>query len=220
MSLLSSWAKRTRETLLASGARLSHSQVLEVLAAGLGHRSYASFKTTDEPRLASAHLAVVSVDAMVRRGADLKVQLTRGVCEVAVRALRFSREWPVQHVQVLEYFDWIVRSTLSGEGHPAKSQIANEYGWALHGISVHEVSGPDKALSDAADAWRWNGAGDLELCSDVADWAVPYQAEVSFEKLGRHLLGQARISGFERSGAPRETEFDDVVEGYLSDSDS
>lgn len=218
MSLLSTWSKRTRETLLASGARLSHSQVLEVLAAGLGHNSYASFKATDEARLASAHLVVVSAVEMVRRGADLGRELSQEACESAVRALRLAREWPVQHVEELSNFDWIARSRLSDEGHPNKERISEDLGWSIHGLTVLGVQRPRGALAQVERGWCWRGSAHLELFSEDADWNVPCSAEISFEKLGRHLLGKGQITQFAREGEPVKTEFDEVVEGWLSDS--
>lgn len=219
MSLLSTWSKHTRESLATSGARLSHAQTLEVLAGGLGHRSYASFKELDEQKLPTAHLVVVSADSMVRRAASLQTGLSREACENAVRVLRRQREWPVQHVQELGSFDWIVRSVLSEETHPNRSRIADKYGFNIYGVSVTEVRRPDTPLVEVAAVWCWRGTGDLQLTSEAADWAVQYEAEVSFAKIGRHLLDRGVITDFQPRGEPRRVEFDDVIEEHFSDSD-
>ena len=124
-----------------------------------------------------------------------------------------------QRVEALESFDWIVRSALSETGHPNRVRIAEAYGCSIYGMSVHEEVRPASSLAEVECPWRWRGSGHLELRGDDADWAVPYLAEVSFAKLGKHLFSKSLITSFERTGEPSVTEFDDVVEGYVSDSD-
>lgn len=220
MSLFSSWSFQAQPLLNGWPATLTRSQIREVLAAGLGHKSYPSFRAQDESQLNSASFVVFSAAAMEERADMLRQVLLPSKCLMAVHGLE-PRKWSGQRVALDDGFFGPVMSALEEAGHPNKAAIAANLGCDVFGVLADREPLPINALEHTNNDWRWQTTGTLRLQSETADWHVPIRAEISFPKLGRRLLGKPRCLSFEQSGPPVETEFDYLdLESDISDSAS
>jgi hypothetical protein len=219
MSIYSTWSRQVREVLVAGGCKLSHGQAMEVLAAGLGHNSYASFRLNDEASLDSAQFVVVSSEAMQARASRLKIIFQHDQCHDIVHALSdSSREGPVKrHVQRLDTETWLAWNEIDVSERPEIRAMAHANQLIFDGVTVL-LKTPNGALDIASDTWTWTATGFVSSHSRTFDFDIPFKAEVAFHKKGRHLMSQGVVMHIEQSGPPVEVG-DDYVEGYVSESD-
>lgn len=199
-------------------ATLTRSQTREVLAAGLGHKSYASFRAQDEAQLNSAQFVVFSAAAMAERADMIRQVLLTYKCHLAVQWLESRREIG-QRVAMDDGFFVPVMSALEEVGHPNKAAIAANLGCDVFDVLAGRGPSPINALDETDGDWRWQATGTLRLQSATMDWHVPIRAEISFPRLGRRLFGKPDCLKFEQAGPPVEAEFEYLdLESPISDS--
>lgn len=198
MSIFSQWCRSAHRTFLISHPRLRLGQVNEVVAAALGHKTYASFKSQDEPRLDQAAYALMSIEEMVRRASDLDAELSEQVCREAVRQLRLGRNGDGRYV-VADGLESVTRIILLDTDHPARHEFAHELNGELDNTTASYAE-PVVPLAEASGEWRWLVRGSVNILDIENGWAVPVVAEVVFPRLGRHLFAKGFIESLQRDG--------------------
>jgi hypothetical protein len=218
MSIYPTWSRLVRQTLISAGCKLSHGQAMEILAAGLGHKTYASFKQHDEASLFSARFVVVSYENMQARAHDFKVLIQSDQCHGILRALRESanEEGVSRRIHRLETAASLAWNETDEFECPETKAIARANNLSFDGVTVLYKK-PNEALKFDSDAWSWTVNGSVHGQTEGIDFDIPFEAQVTFHKKGRHLMSQGVISRIEQNG-PRMESSDDFVEGYVSDS--
>lgn len=183
----SSWVFAARQRLERRQSPIKLGHVQEVLAAGLGHKTFASFKQNDLKTASTAEYAVFDLRQMMERAQNLGLELRESEC---LRALPFnvqlleSGTMLVPSRQAWKVVDKFTRphvSALKAKIQTQKSEMNVGVINALDGLE------PLFSLDDFTQLdWVWRHRGTFK--SNHASLAG-FDAYVAFPRLGRHLFG-------------------------------
>jgi hypothetical protein len=211
MSVFLSWCRSAQKQFTNPRGRLSLGQAQEVLAAGLGHRTYASFRSSDLVALERTAYALVSFEAMKKRAAEFGVQLSDEACHAALHGMRFGARGQDRYVIPDTNLGNIYRLLVSDSNHPMRAEIARELQAQINGIDVG-YGEPCTLWNLSAAAWRWRAGCAFQFMTEEKDLAVPISVEIEFPRVGRHLFGKGEIVSVERAGEPYEYEPEVVLD--------
>lgn len=218
-STFTTWSRLTRTALAAHGHKLSYGQSMEVLAAGLGHNTYASFRPQDENALQQARFIVLSFDAMQRRAFGLGKEINTQHCDSVLAEINsdFSEDPLSWLVQRLERTDSIPRPSVDFSRHPEVVALAEAEGLVFDGVTTlwAECLQP---FSNESRTWVWTVVGQVHASSKPDDFEIPFSAEVVFEKCGKHLMSAGSVLGISPRGRPSLVD-DGIFDGYVSGLD-
>ncbi len=217
MSVFLSWCRSAQKQLSNPRVRLSLGQAQEVVAAGLGHRTYASFRVNDLAALGRTGYALIDFDALKRRSAEFGAEATSEACHAAIHGMRFGRN--EQGRYVLPHANLgVVASILISEAKQADwDVVAAELGAEIRGVEAGSAA-PAEPWNLESSTWLWCSAGALLVSTEEADLSVPVDFEVEFRRLGRHLFEVGKVVSAKRAGGPKEYEHQDVAEySYFSE---
>lgn len=221
MSVFSQWCRVVHHHFSLNGSKLRLGQVHEIMAAGMGHRTYASFKLHDLPRLNEAAYALISVEAMVRRASDFCTALNPELCQDAVSDLRIrptADEW-AREVVVGENMEWAIRQSLQNANHPEGRELALEIDATFDGFTLLTTE-PVLPVDLAGNEWHWRLECMAHASREQQFFDLPVHADVRFCRIGQRLLSQPVVDGLQRDG--RWEEYDPANDGfdydYVSDS--
>jgi hypothetical protein len=214
MSIFSSWSHHTRASLKSADIRIPLGQVHQILAAGLGHASFASFSLHDVDALEAAKYAVLDTDRMQQRAGDFELQLSFAHCTDVIQGIRKLKKndgpkvapYPI----ALNTFGNLISPLVLDSAHPIKDEIARKLNGQPNDSMVFSFN-PDMSIDASLVEWKWTVTG-LVYAVSSADYQVPFTAEVVFPKLGKQLLGPGRIAEFAQSGSPELMEPDFATE--------
>lgn len=222
MSVFSQWCRIAHDHFSSNYSKLRLGQVQEIMAAGMGHKTYASFQRHDLPRLSEAKHALISVEAMERRASDFGVKLNANLCRDTVSQLRIrpSEENFAREVITSENMDWAIRLALENTNHPDGIRLANEINATFDGITPL-LTEPADPLDQSGNEWRWRVMCTVHASKGSEDFDLKVNADVLFPQIGRRLFSQCVVLGFQRDGTWEEYDPANLVfdYSYLSDSD-
>jgi len=217
MSVFLNWCRSAQKQFSNPRVRLSLGQAQEVLAAGLGHRTYASFRSSDLTALEGTAYALVSFEAMRKRAAEFGAQLSDEACHAALHGMRFGAQDQGRYVIPDTNLGIVFRILVSDSDYPMRAEIARELQAQINGINAG-YGKPCTPWDISAVAWRWRAHSDFHFMTEEKDLAVPIDVEIEFRRLGRHLFAKGEIVSVERVGEPYEYEPEVVLEyDYLTE---
>lgn len=211
MDKLSRWADIALPILSQSHRAIKRGQVIECLAAWLGHKTYASLRVSDLGVLsAGAKYVIIDSRAAMDRAAGFGFAVTPEqwlAVEMALKPSGISGElWLVpfasmQHAAML---------TFENERHPDIEAIWKPIGMPDGRSASYPLKEPMPADISAVP-------GDLAI--GVHGWikafgsenylAVPVRASVAFKRLGRRIFAKGEILSVKQAGQPRSYEHED-----------
>ena len=219
MSVFPSWCRSAQKQFSSPRARLSLGQAQEVLAAGLGHGTYASFRLSDLAAIERTAYALVSFEAMKKRAAEFGAQLSDEACHAALHGMRFGAQVQGRYVVPDTNLGNIFHILVSDSDHPLQAEIASELQAEANGIQPG-YGEPCTPWDPTAAAWRWRARGAFQFMTEEKDLAVPIDVEIEFRRLGRRLFATGEIVSVERAGEPYEYEHQVVLDySYLPKDD-
>lgn len=211
MSVFSNWSHTAHVSLTAAGFRLPLGQVHQILSAGLGHASLASFAIHDKNALSKSRYALLDLDRMHQRAHELHQPLTEKDCTEVLLKIREASQQDEPYVQPVNGFEYLVRTMVSDSQHPGMDEIAKNMQGRAYDFKVFHAS-PYEAIDAAPFAWRWKSTGTLYVACSDSHYQVPITADVIVPRLGTQLLGAGSISHFSQSGEPEFYDDDDYTE--------
>lgn len=222
MSVFSQWCRVAHHHFSLNRSKLRLGQVQEIMAAGMGHKTYASFKLQDLPRLNEAAYALISVEAMVRRASDFSCALNAKLCRETVKDFRIrstADEW-AREVVVGENMNWAIRCALQNANHPEAVKLALEINAIFNGFTVL-TSDPVMPFELTSHEWHWRVQCTAHASRGQEFFDLPVRADVRFLRIGQRLLSQPVVLGLQCNGKWEEYDpADEVVDySYVSDSD-
>ena len=217
-SIFSTWSRLAREVLVNRGCKLSHGQVMEVLAAGLGHNTYASFKRRDEAAAEQAQFVVLSFEAMQRRAREFSRIVEDTYCFEIVQVFNANADekLPKRRIQRLEEETWVSGHALEMSSHALLQSLTQAEKMIFDGVAT--LLETPSVYSEDAPIWLWSTTGNVLAHSDGTDYEIPFSAELLFDKLGRHLMSQGSLANLEQRGKPSFVDDGYFSEGYVSES--
>lgn len=221
MSVFSQWCRVAHHHFSLNRSKLRLGQVHEIMAAGMGHRTYASFKVNDLSRLNEAAYALISVEAMVRRASDLGATLNPELCRDAVSDLRIrpvADDW-AREIVVGENMNWAIRRSLQNANHPEGSELALEIGATFDSFTALTTE-PVLPFDRTGKQWHWRVRCTAHATRGEEFFDMPVHADVRFSRIGQRLLSQPVVVGLQRDGKWVEYDPSDVVLDYDYVSDS
>ncbi len=222
MSVFSQWCRVAHLHFSVFRSKLRLGQVQEIMAAGMGHNTYASFKLQDLPRLDKAAYALISVEAMARRATDLGTTLDAKLCcdVVSNFCIRSSENEWAREVVVGDNMNWAIRHALQNTNHPAGIELALEINATFDGIAVLTAE-PAVPLDRTGNQWHWRVRSTAHASRGQEFFDLQVHADVMFPRIGRRLLSQCVVLDIQRDG--KWNEYDPANEvldySYVSDSD-
>jgi hypothetical protein len=218
MSVFPNWCRSAQKQFSNPRVRLSLGQAQEVLAAGLGHRTYASFRSSDLAALERTAYALVSFDAMKRRATEFGAELSDDACHSALHGMRFGAQGQGRYVIPDTNLGLIFKILVSDSDHPMRGEIARELEAEINGIDAG-YGEPCTPWDLSTAAWRWRGRGAFQFMTEEKDLAVPIDIEIEFRRLGRHLFATGAIVSVERAGEAQEFEAEEVLDFHYLPED-
>lgn len=219
-SNFSTWSKLAREALAENGCKLSHSQSMEVLAAGLGHNTYASFRLHDEANLASAKFVVLSFEAMLQRAltCDRRIELSH--CEAVIAKIDPPGydDLGQRLLQPLSVDDRVPRHSVDFSQFPEVIALAEVDSMIFEGVTTLWAERLQPLSLESHD-WTWTVIGLVHASSKPDDFEISFDAKVVFDKCGRHLMREGRVLEIRPRGRPSLVD-DGIFDGYVSGLDS
>jgi hypothetical protein len=204
MTRFTSWSGIVHTTLSTLYPQVKLSQARELLAAGLGHNTYASLRLHDLAALESAKYVVLDLERLLQRAAGMGIPLT------------LEQWWPTHHELTPGRITkgcylgeaWVMESAarhvFEDSSHPLFDEIANRIGmndghWAH---SAAPLPGDDAVAGELAMLVH----GDVQALNEHDALATPVIAEVRFKRIGRQLYGEGHIAQVAQHGEPRPYE--------------
>lgn len=208
MSVFSHLSHSFRSSLVSTGLKLPLGHVHQILVAGLGHGSLASFKVHDHAALEKAESVVSDAEAMVGRAKALGHSFSIEAVGAALRQCRFRSRGTERAMTPLGNMTFLVRVVGMDDPHPEKQAIANRLNGQPNGTQLLYVE-PAYPIEASLNDWRWRAKGELTVACDELEYRVPISCEVVFPKVGRQLFGTGYIAHLVQSGEsiPHEPEF-------------
>lgn len=201
MSKFVTWSGIVHATLRSSFPKLKLGQARELLAASLGHNSYASLREHDLHALESSAIHVLlSNGAAMRRALELGLALTD------------DQWWVVQHVLTrgeVSVLSWLggtavmpnaARRVFEDTSYPLFHQIARAIGMKDGQWAHRTVTLPSEGAR--ADELVILVYGEVRAFNETVCLATPVIGEVRFRQVGRQLYGPGHLVHATQNGAP------------------
>jgi hypothetical protein len=204
MTRFTSWSGIVHATLATLYPCFKLGQARELLAAGLGHNTYASLRLHDLAALESAKYVVLDLERLMRRAADMGVPLTLDQWWLTYRELTPGRVTKGCYLGEANVMESAARHVFEDSSHPLYYEIANRTGmkdghWA-HGAASLPGQSP------GADELAMLVHGDVQALNEHDAVATPVIAEVRFKRIGRQLYGDGHIAQVAQHGEPHPYE--------------
>lgn len=212
MTRFNRWGGIVHASLSAAYPRFKLSQAKELLAAGLGHNTYASLRQSDLATLDSARYVVLDLERLLRRAASIGMPLTLEQWWKAHRELTPSGVTRGCYLGEAQVMESAARHVFEDSAHPCFDDIAGRTGvkdghWAY---SAARWEDPDVPLDGLA--MRVHGC--VQAFNDRIALATPVMAEIRFPRIGRQLFGEGRLVHAAQHGEPSPYDPIDEAEIY------
>jgi hypothetical protein len=212
MTRFTSWSGIVHTTLSTLYPYFKLGQARELLAAGLGHNTYASLRLHDLAALESAKYVVLDLERLMQRAADIGVPLTLDQWWLTHRELTPGRITKGCYLGEARVMESAARHVFEDSSHPLFYEIAKRIGmkdghWA-HGAT------PLPGQDPVADELAMLVHGDVQALNEHDALATPVIAEVRFKRIGRQLYAEGHIAQVAQHGEARPYEPIDEAEIY------
>jgi len=201
MSKFVTWSGIVHATLRSSFPKLKLGQARELLAASLGHNSYASLREHDLQALESSAIHVLPSHAgVLRRAYELGLALTDDQWWVVQRALTRGEVSLFSSLGGNAVMPNAARRVFEDTSHPLFHQIARAIGmqdgqWAHRTVTL----APEGSRADELTILVY---GEVRAFSETACLATPVIGEVTFPRVGRQLYGAGHLVRATQNGQP------------------
>lgn len=212
MDQFSRWSGVAHALLVKHVPKIKLGQVHQLLAACVGHRTYASLRAADLATLNQTRPLYVlfDEDAGLARATDLGLPVSQALWREATMALRPSGISPF----------WL--TTISGMHRAAELTFEDTFDSRLH--DMKRLAGfPDgqratacrchSAENDVPDSLRFDVEGEVYAFNQGESLAVPVIAIVEYPKVGRRMYGNGALASVEQHGEPRTRAPDEDDDG-------
>jgi len=207
MDQFSRWSGIAHSLVSKHTPKIKLGQVHQLLAACLGHRTYASLRVADLETLnQKPHYVLFDEGAGLARATDLGLSLTEAQWREVTMALRPSGITPF----------WL--TTIAGMDSAARITFEDSFDSRIYAMK-REVGFPDghRGLStrcqskedEIPDFLRFDVHGEVCAYNEETSLAIPVIAVVEFPKVGRRMYGDGTLVSVERRGEPRTRDLDE-----------
>lgn len=210
MSKFTRWSRVAHAILAKSHPKIKLGQSREILAAYLGHRTYASFRMRDLGVLENlAKYVLVDPESAVTRARCLDIPLTPdewNAVEMALRPSGVSGEtWLVPERSM----HTAASITFNDSDDPRLSKIGRDIG------TVDEYRASDtrrfSPTGEFTPLLRFEVGGEVRAFNDEGYFAVPVICEVSFPRVGNRFYGDGQVESVAQRGKPEEYEPEEPI---------
>lgn len=195
--------------------QISLGQTQQLLAAALGHKTYASFKRADISAFdEQASYAVVVPEAAMLRALDFGIEMTRDHWDLLISEI--SEKQVVGDLEICQNLNniyWRSRYEFFDGQYEEIDDLVRPYGTVqvfrqLLSERVYMV--PDYVDDGGALPHELFVTlhGEILVGSESnhnAGWGVPVHTEFCFKKLGMRLLAECKLTGVKPGGSPRKS---------------
>ena len=205
MSRFTRWSGIAHAILAKSHPKIKLGQSREILAAYLGHRTYASFRMHDLGVLEDrAKYVLVDSTSAVNRARGLDIPLTPDEWHAVEMALKPSGvsggTWLVPERSMLS----AASLTFTDSDDSRLSKIGRDIGMG-DGCQVSDTR-PLSPTGEFPLLLRFEVEGKVRAFNDRGYFAVPVVCEVNFPRVGNHLYGAGKVESVALRGKAEEYE--------------
>jgi len=211
MSRFVHWSGIVHDTLSPIHPSLKLGQSREILAAALGHNSYASFRLHDLPALELADCAVLDPNTLLRRAHGLGIALTAEEWQSVEQQLTRFRICNGCYVGDERILLSAGRSVFENKRCHAIGELARTVGM-IDGVEALEAALMHGELPPGAAGVLVRG--EILAFNENEALAIPVIAEVQFERIGRHLYRNGNVVNLSQRGLPHPYEQEEIFEMY------
>jgi hypothetical protein len=207
MDQFSLWSGIAHSLVSKHTPKIKLGQVHQLLAACLGHRTYASLRVADLEILnQKPHYVLFDEGAALARAADLGLSLTEAQWREVTMALRPSGVTPFW-LTTMASMDSAARITFEDSSDSRIHSMKREVGFpdGHRGLSTRCHSKED----EMPDFLRFDVHGEVCAYNEETWLAIPVIAVVEFPKVGRRMYGDGTLVSVERRGEPRTRDLDE-----------
>ncbi|MDC6177107.1 hypothetical protein [Ralstonia solanacearum] len=207
MDQFSRWSGIVHALLVNHVPKIKLGQVHQLLAACLGHRTYASLRTTDLETLnRKPHYVLFDVDAGLARAAELGLAVPESRWREATVALSPSGVtsfWLTSIDGMHSAARLVFEDTFNSRAHAMKHLVGYPDGQRATSSRCHSVH------DDVPDILRFDVEGEVFAYNQETSLAAPVIAIVEFPKIGRRMYGNGTLVSAEQHGEPKPRTSDD-----------
>lgn len=215
MSKFARWSQIAHTILAKSHPEIKPGTVREILAAYLGHRTYASFRRHDCDALDEQAKYVLADPESARfRARNLDAPLTTDEWNEVEAALKPSgatgRAWLIQEGGMYRAAASTIASADDTRLHAIARNIGMVDGYRSSNTRCHSPSG-----AFPLDL-RFTVVGEIRARSDAGRFAIPVVCEVGFRRVGIRLYGAGQVKAVAQRGEPRACEHEEPDVDFAS----
>jgi len=205
MTKFTRWSGIAHSILAKSHRKLKLGHAQEILAAYLGHRTYASLRMHDLAALQDqAKYVLIDPGMALNRASSLDIQLTADDWHSVEMALKPSgvsgNTWlvgePSMHLAATLTFEDSCDQRLSDIGH----LIGMIDGYRAKDTRCHSSHG------ELPDELKFTVEGEVRAIGAKAYLAVPVVCEITFPRIGNRFYASGELLSVKQSGQPKEYE--------------
>ena len=222
MTAFSTWAHHLKDHLASLGVMIPLGHAHELLAAGLKHNTRASLLALEGHVLPHAQHVVFLDDALRNRATTLGIDLSplpniskvldilddpdEKLSPAGVHYLLTPRaNGPISNSSFRNRIFLLVEEC----EHELQHTIARQLNGVRAKTMVNWLENEEPVVNRDGD-WEWTFSGFTRLADSTVGYQVPVSGTIVLRKVGRRLLGSARLTKLERTGAPQP--FDDDMD--------
>lgn len=222
MSRFKKCAKVAHAKLHTFFPQVSLGQTQQILAAALGHKSYASFLASDLKAFdeQAAYAVLVPSSAMLR-ALDFGLEMNRDHWDLLISEI--SEKQVVGDLELcvdLQNVRWRANYEFFEGQHHEIDALVRKHGYeeVFRQLRSEAVRSTPEYLDDGgplAESYFVTMKG--EICVTIEPhhsrgWGIPVLAEFGFKRVGRRLLAQSHLTSLEEDGPLRESNPHDELE--------
>lgn len=205
MSKFTRWSRIAHTILVQSHPKIKLGQTREILAAYLGHRSYASLQVQDIDVL-DEHAKYVLVDpefALIR-ARRLNTRLSPDDWNRVEMALKPSgvtgKTWLIREDRMHLAASFTITDANDSRLNKIISDIGMGDGYRSSHTQCHSP------LGEFPRDLRFTVEGEIRAFNDAGHFAVPVVCEVSFPRVGNRFYGVGQVESVAQRGEPKSYE--------------
>jgi hypothetical protein len=221
MDQFSRWSGIAHSQLSRHFPKIKLGQVHQILAAWLGHGTYASLRTADLATLNQKPKYVIcDHDAALERADELGYSMTEDQwrdIRAEVSPSGVTPFWLTTMPWMGDAARLVFEDSFDARISALKESHGNPDG---HWATSDRCRTPKETLPDVL---RFDVGGDACAFHKDGSFVIPVLVLVEFEKIGRRMYGPGKVVEVKQDGPARkrspEEEQDYIFEGYLSEDD-
>jgi hypothetical protein len=223
MSRFKNCARVAHAKLRTFFPKISLGQTQQLLASSLGHKTYASFLTSDASAFDSrAAFAVLASEAAMLRALDFGYEMNRDHWSLLVDEIGAKQVvGELELLESLDYAHWSVKYAFYEVQDPRIDALTRPHGTAEYGrqiipaaIDYRKGAVDDEGLPVVRMSACLTGDIYVEPNAAYARLvALPVRVEFGLERIGQRLFSPPALLAIHQDGEPRHCDPDDVFDG-------